>query len=47
MTASLRLSVPDLGDAGARDRFFGVAALAARADGADAFNEQTLSLIHI
>lgn len=40
MTASLRLSVPDLAEAAERDAFFGVAAAAEEADGADPFNEQ-------
>lgn len=40
MTASLRLSVPDLGDPAQRQAFFEVAAAAAEEDGADAFNEQ-------
>jgi mycothiol synthase len=40
MTASLRLSVPDLADPAAREAFFGVADAARDEDGADAFNEQ-------
>jgi mycothiol synthase len=40
MTASLRLSVPDLADPAAREAFFGVADAAREEDGADAFNEQ-------
>ncbi|WP_314149255.1 mycothiol synthase [uncultured Leifsonia sp.] len=41
MTASLRLSVPDLAVPAERDAFFALAAAAAEADGADAFDEQT------
>lgn len=46
MTASLRLSVPDLGDPAQRESFFGVAAAAAEEDGADAFNEQARLDLH-
>lgn len=41
MTASLRLSVPDLADPAERDAFFAVVDAAAAADGAVAFDEQT------
>lgn len=41
MTASLRLSVPDLGDPAQREAFLDVAAAALEEDGSDAFNEQT------
>ncbi|MFP3466140.1 mycothiol synthase [Leifsonia sp. SIMBA_070] len=41
MTASLRLSVPDLDDPAERAVFFDVAASGMEEDGADAFNEQT------
>ena len=40
MTDSLRLSVPDLGDPGQRDAYYGVAAAALDVDGYDPFNEQ-------
>lgn len=40
MTASLRLSVPDLGDPAQRAAFFEVATAAAEEDGTNAFNEQ-------
>jgi mycothiol synthase len=41
MTASLRLSVPELNDPAQRDAYFGVALAALEEDGSDAFNEQT------
>ncbi|MGO4593043.1 mycothiol synthase [Leifsonia sp. 2TAF2] len=46
MTASLRLSVPDLADPQQREAFFGVAAAASEEDGADAFNEQARLDLH-
>ena len=42
MAASLRLSVPDLGDPLQREDFFAVAEAAAEADGTDPFDEQAL-----
>ena len=40
MTDSLRLSVPDLGDPGQRDAYYGIASAALDVDGYDPFNEQ-------